>query len=345
MIKKTNYSVASKLPLISIIVLNYNGKRYLKECFSSIYLLNYPNCKYEVIMVDNGSSDDSVAFVKSNFPWVIVVQLKKNYGFGGGNNRSIKYARGNYLVFLNNDTMVTKDWLSTLVNCATRHSTPICASKILFMDNSMVDELDGLKFTITGRGYGVFSSARKQNVGCLYIGYPCAASMLIDKNLFLSLGGFDEDYFACLDDTDFGWRAWLFGYKVLYCPESIVYHAKGGTAGHGRMSVLKAFHGTKGAYLNILKNLEIKNLIPSIFIAISYDFLEFAVLLGQKKSQYVKNKLKSYSWLVKNLPLILEKRKKIQRLRKVSDKWLISAGFMASFKDAFNMYLSLKKSC
>jgi len=333
-----------ELPMVSIIVLNYNGKRFLDGCFSSLSRIDYPKSRYEVIMVDNGSVDGSVEYVKKNFPWVKIVVLERNYGFGGGNNRGVRFARGQYIVFLNNDTRVTKDWLSRLVQASAKHSAPICASKTLFMDGDEIVEYGGGKFTINGRGYSIALGKKDwEENGCFYTGYPCAASMLIKKDTFLKLGGFDKDYFACLDDTDLGWRAWLFGYKVLYCPTSIVYHVAGGTTGRGRISPLKAFHGTKNALINILKNLEFKFRVQGIVFALMYDFVEFLLLIKHKDIVCAKNKMKAYHWIAGNLQSILRKRYAIQGSRVVSDKFLLNNGLMASFKEAIHEYLRLSE--
>jgi GT2 family glycosyltransferase len=334
-----------KEPFISIIVLNYNGKPFLKECFSSLYLIDYPKSRYEVIMLDNGSTDDSMEYVKNLFPWVKVIILNKNYGFGGGNNRGIKFTRGKYLVFLNNDTRVTKEWLSKLVQASIDHSVPICASKTLLMENPKIIEYGGGKFTINGRGYSIdFGKTNHEKTECFYTGYPCAASMLIKKDVFIRLGGFDEDYFACLDDTDLGWRAWLYGYKVLFCPTSIVYHECGGTAGKGRLSPLKAFHGTKDSIMTILKNLGLRrNLIFGVILAFIYDFVEVVLLMRHNNLPCVKMKVKAYLWIFKNLGHILEKRHIIQKNRLISDKWLRDMGFMATSSEAFQEYKHLGK--
>lgn len=167
--------------------------------------------------------------------------------------------------------------------------------------------------------------------------------MLIEKKLFTKVGGFDEDYFACLDDTDLGWRLWLYGYSVLYCPASIAYHVAGGTAGRGRVSSLKTFHGTKDSFLNILKNLEPRNLLRGIGLAIMYDFAETIHFVKCRDVEYAKMKAKAYNWVAMNLRSTLQKRHLIQKNRKFSDEWLLGSGVMASFREALIEYLRLNR--
>jgi GT2 family glycosyltransferase len=138
-----------------------------------------------------------------------------------------------------------------------------------------------------------------------------------------------------------GWRAWLFGYKVLFCPTSIVYHEAGGTAGKGRLSPLKTFHGTKDSIITITKNLELRNLLFGFVVAFLYEMVEIFFLIKGNNLKCVKMKIKAFSWLFKNLGRILEKRQIIQSNRVVSDKWLQHMHFLATLQDAFEEYRRL----
>ena len=331
-------------PFVSIIVLNFNGKHFLPKCLTALEQIVYPKNMYEVLLADNGSKDDSVNYAKTYFPWVKILCLPKNIGFGGGNNVAIKHTKGDYAVFLNNDTEVTKEWLSKLVECALKHSAPICSSKTLFMSNPDLIEYGGGKFTLNGRGYSIaFCKENNPDTDSFFTGYPCAASMLIRREVFLNLEGFDEDYFACLDDTDLGWRAWLYGYKVLFCSSSVLLHEAGGTAGRGRLSPIKAFYGTTAPIITILKNLEFQNLLLGIMLELSYGFIETVLLLRSGNLECIKMKTRAYLWLVNNLGTILNKRRIIQNKRKVSDKWLQNMNFLANPAEALKEYVRLSK--
>ena len=139
------------LPFISIIVVNYNGKHFLGECFASLENLEYPKDKFEVILVDNASTDGSVQYVRENFSRVNILQLDKNYGFCKPNNDGVKLANGEYVVFLNNDTVVTKEWLFELVKGAlSEEQLASCASKMLYYDRRNAINTAGGKLTIIG---------------------------------------------------------------------------------------------------------------------------------------------------------------------------------------------------
>lgn len=331
-------------PFVSIIILNFNGKSYLKDCFSSLQTIDYPTSKFEVIFVDNGSIDGSAEYVQEEFPWVSIIRLNKNIGFGGGNNQGVRFVKGDYVIFLNNDTKVTQKWLSELVQSAIGFSVPICSSKTLLMEKPDIIDYGGGKFTLNGRGYSIsFGKENNCSTACSLTGYPCAASMLIKKQVFADLYGFDEDYFACLDDTDLGWRAWLFGYRVLYCPTSVVYHEAGGTSGKGRLSPMKAFHGTKDSFLTVLKNLEWQNVPFGVFLDLSYDLVEFFLLLKNRDLECIRSKIQAYSWLFKNLGRILQKRTLVQGKRVISDKWLTKMRFLTTLNEAWQEYQRLSK--
>jgi O-antigen biosynthesis protein len=141
------------LPTVSIIVLNYNGKKYLDNCFDSLARISYPKSRFEVILVDNASSDGSVAYVRKKYPWVNVTNLNKNYGFTGGNNAGVNIAKGEYVVFLNNDVMVDKNWLTELIKVVLTNSNAILTSKSFFIDKPEIIDHVGSKATIIGRSF------------------------------------------------------------------------------------------------------------------------------------------------------------------------------------------------
>jgi len=211
-------------PMCSIIVLNWNGKEHLAACLESLGKINYPRSRYEVIFVDNGSTDGSVDFVKKKFKWVRVLALGRNYGFDEGNNRGIRAAKGKYIVIMNNDTSVARDWLKELVRVAdSDERIGVCGSKI-------VDP----KGRAGGEGYlnllGVptFLSTSSRPKECFWVS-DC--SSLIKREVVRKLGQvYDPEFFAYFEEVDVCWRVRMLGYKVVYVPSSVIYHKESATS-------------------------------------------------------------------------------------------------------------------
>ena len=216
-------------PNISIIIVNWNGKRYLNECLISVFNQTFPN--YRVILVDNGSTDGSVEFVRENYPEVTIIKLEKNLGFAGGSNVGIKEALKDksvsYIALLNNDTKVDKNWLYELVKVAeSEKRNGITVSEILPMDRQ-----------------NIYSTNRVHKLRKLYnwlmhlyyrLQYPPsvahATACLYKRVMLEDIGLFDETFFAYCEDLELSWRAYKKGWKAKYVPESLVYQEGGGTS-------------------------------------------------------------------------------------------------------------------
>ena len=199
-------------PQISISIINLNGKDYLGQCLDSIKKLDYPEDKLETIVIDNGSSDDSVNFIKSNYPLVKLISNDKNMGFAFANNQAAKAANGDYIAFLNNDTRVDKNWLIELLRPIYKNKEVVASgSKVLSIDGKNIDFVGGM-INFEGKGfqidYGI--PVEKGNYSQYrYLPFVNGGAMLVDRKIFLGAGGFDEDFFAYYEDVDFGWRARL----------------------------------------------------------------------------------------------------------------------------------------
>jgi len=209
---------------VSIIILNWNGKHFLKDCFDSITKQVFKD--FEIILVDNGSSDSSIEFVRENYPSVKLIENKKNFGFAEANNIGARHAKGKYLVFLNNDTVVDKYWLNNLIGAMkTDKKLGCCGSKLLYHSKKNVINSIGSFLTVFGLsgslGDGLLSSDFQEEI---YLLAPSGGSMCIRRELFLRLNGFDPDFFAYSEDLDLGWRVWNSGYEIKLIPTSEVYH-------------------------------------------------------------------------------------------------------------------------
>ena len=254
------YSTQTNLPLISVIVLNFNGKRFLKDCLDSLLSLNYPKENLEIILVDNASSDGSVEFAGFNYKDVKIIKNDRNYGFAKGNNIGARQASGQYIAFLNNDMKVDENWLSELIKpiLESESNEVVCAgSKILNWDGQKIDFVEGT-MNFYGHGdqkYFGIDYAGNDFLQDHYLLFPCGGSMLIDKSVFLEVGGFDEDYFAYFEDVDLGWRLWILGYKVKFASKAVVYHRHQGTSG-GIGDEKKLVLYERNSLYTIIKNYE-----------------------------------------------------------------------------------------
>ena len=263
--------------LISAIVVNLNGRLLLAECLDSLINQDYLRDRVEIILVDNGSTDDSGAFVREAYPSVRVIETGKNLGFAGGNNLAAGIASGKYLAFLNNDARADLHWLSALVEAVQGQPDVACAAaKMLSEDGKKIDFV-GPVMNLYGRAFqideglpatpGLYDQPRELLA-------PCGGAMLIRRDVFLRLGGFDEDYIAYYEDVDLGWRLWLCGYRVLFVPKAVVYH-KGHQAG-SRFAVEQRYALSEvNALRTVIKNYDDQNLLR---------VLPFSLFMGVKRS-------------------------------------------------------------
>lgn len=213
-----------------IVILNYNGIAYLRNCLDSIYR----NTKgdFSVIVVDNASMDGDYSFV-SNYPNMEFIPLDKNYGFSYGVNVGIKRANSEFVVLLNNDTEVEEGWLESLVNCISKDERifSVCSKMVRLYERELIDDA-GDEYCILGWAYKMGDGEGIENYTVQREVFSCCGGASIyRKKVFDEIGYFDENFFAYMEDVDLSYRSRIFGYRNLYCPESIVYHVGSATSG------------------------------------------------------------------------------------------------------------------
>jgi len=308
-------------PLVSIIIANWNGGEIFKACLNSLNKLSYPN--WELILVDNGSSDGSENFIirYGKIKYYKLIKNKTNLGFAQANNQGYRRARGAYILLLNNDTKVEPDFLTKLICRIEQHSQiGVIQPKIVIMDNPEYLDNVGAYLTSTGFlehwGYmekdgGVFDEEK-------IIFSAKGACMLIRREIIEKVGLFDEDFVSYMEETDFCWRVWLLGYKILFYPQAKIYHKVGFTSKKQNQIYIN-YHSFKNRVASLIKNLEIGNLllIGSIH-AFLILFLSFYYLF---KFQFNKTGMiwGAILWNIKNFPATFQKRQRIQEIRKKSD--------------------------
>jgi len=290
----------NEYPKVSIIVLNYNGRKYLDGCFQSLSELDYPN--YEVVMIDNRSTDDSVEYVKRNYEWVSVIQTGRNGGFAFGNNIGIKETEGEYVFLLNNDTISTKTFLRRIVEVAESHPDIGVVSPIpLHMaDENCVDLiLDKVR--------------RGEWENTANLSTVAGATMLIKRRVLDDIGLLDETMFLYWEDTEFCWRANLLGYKVVEVYDAIVYHLWMSTGLKNRGDAMFEFLKNK-IYVHI-------KLLSAFYLAlyIPYEMLRSLVRIFFYGFRMYPPITKAWKWNISNLSETIEKRREMRRCKKISD--------------------------
>ncbi len=273
-------------------MLNYNGLRHLEECFTSLLDIDYPKDRLELILTDNGSTDGSLDFMREHFPTVRLVETGSNLGFAAGNNFGAEAATGEYVAFLNNDTRVEPDWLNELVKglLAGQGAGVVCTSSLML--DWAGKKIDFLSGGLNFHGFGFQPSyglpLEGQNLAPRDLLFACGGSMLIRRDVFLEVGGFDPDYFAFFEDVDLGWRLWMLGYKVTLTPTAITYHRHHGTASEMANHRIQVLYERNALY-TIYKNYEEANLnkiLPAALLLLGQRAVRLAELGGVDFSDY-----------------------------------------------------------
>lgn len=218
--------------VVSVVVVNFNGSKYLRDCLAALRAQSLPPYRFEVILVDNASCDGSCDLVERDFPWVRLVRPRANLGFTGGNLLGVEKARGELVVLLNNDTVPDPFWLESLCDAADAHpEAALIASKAVFAGRPGVIHTTGLQVLRDGRGadrhYLQNDRGQAEAAGEVFAG--CGVSLLVRRDAVGEL--FSRDFFMYYEDLELGWRVRLKGMSVRYCPQSLVRHVHGGSAG------------------------------------------------------------------------------------------------------------------
>lgn len=311
-----------KLPLVSVIVLCYNGKDFLERCLSALSKQTFKD--FEIILVDNASRDGSVNFTRKLkirlHLWNLrIIENTVNLGYCGGNNLGIRASYGKYVVILNQDTWVSPNWLEELVKTAELSYAGIFQSKILYPNG---------KIRTTGNFldiYGMFACrGRFEEENGQYdhrpydFFYASGASILLKREFFESIGGFDEDLFMYCEDVDLSWRARLKGYNVQLVPSSICFHMGGQFLS---IDAKKFYFFCRNRIRVLLKNYSTKNIVKRSPLVLSLIVLSAFLLSFLKKDiGFVYKVVEGVLWNLKNLRRTINLRKLIQSSRKVNDE-------------------------
>ena len=289
------------LPLVSIVILNWNNQKLLQHCITSVLCTNYPN--YEIIVVDNGSTDGSPAMVRREFPTVTLIENKRNLGFTEGNNRGIRQSKGNYIVLLNEDTEVDPNWLRKLIEVArSDEQIGILGCKLYYFHNRrLIQHAGGVigKHAKT-KHIGVNQVDTGQFDKITYPDYVIGAAFMIKRELLDEIGLLDPIYFIYYEDTDMCYRAKKWGYKVAYVPGAIVYHHKGASWRSDFLSVHQFYLGERNRVRFVFKNYDLNQIVFWLFLEIYLIIRALGKLVLGGGLSYFQAQISAYCWNMKN---------------------------------------------
>ena len=322
--------------LVSIIIPHWNGIDILSECIDSLNNTEYSN--FEIIVVDNYSSDESVKWLKANHPKIKIIENDKNYGYAGGCNRGINNSKGDYIVFLNNDTIHKKDWLSNLVAFMNKH--PDCAA----VQPKILNYYERDKFDYAGGAGGhmdilCYPFAR----GRLFLEQeidnnqydddaPCfwasGTAIMVRKEFFLEVEKFDENFFAHMEEIDLCWRLQLKGHNIYVNPKSVIYHKN--AVSLPMTSIKKFMLNHRNSLMMLLSNYKVLTTLYLFPIRYMLELVAILYALTKLDFRHMFGVIQAHLWILFHIHIIFYKRIKINRLRTIGDYEIMKSMYKGS---------------
>jgi hypothetical protein len=315
----------TKWPVVSVIVLGYNGGDVLLRCLESVLGTNYPD--FEIVLVDNASSDGSAGKLSRLYDGharVRIVRNATNVGFASGNNIGVRHAQGEYVAFLNQDTIVHPNWLCEAITLMQdRPKVGILQCKLVKLDDpSIIDSaghyINPLCIAVV-RGHGEKDTAQFETEEEIF--GANGAAMVMRKHVFEQVGGFDSSYFMTFEESDLCWRTWLMGYKVMYAPVGPVYHKSGFSRLRPGSLSHNLYYSRRNRMFSMLKNYERRNMLRYFPLAVIVMFV--IGLVSRGRGAYMRAYIHALADVIASLRSTLTKRYVIQRDRRVPDAALI----------------------
>jgi GT2 family glycosyltransferase len=314
---RDNGELKDSARIASIVIVNYNGGDAVLECLQSV--LAHTESDIEIIVVDNASTDGSPDGIKAQFPKAHLIRAGANLGFGAGNNLGVKQATSDFLVFLNPDTIVCEGWLGPLLReLEADRKVGLVTAKILMADDTATINACGNSIHLTGLtlcrglGAGQVSFSRTEDVGAV-----SGAAFAMRREVFEQLGGFDEDMFLYMEDTDLSLRARLAGWLCRFAPDSIVLHRY-----ILKITPKKVFYQERNRYLMLFKAFRWRTLVVLLPVAVCAELIAWAFVVLTDRPN-ARNKVRAYSWIWTNWTSLLSKRKQVQSMRKIPDRFIL----------------------
>lgn len=310
---------------VAIVILNYNGKHFLEMFLPSVVAYSQ---NHSIYVADSASTDQSIDWLKSNYPNIHLIELPSNYGFAGGYNRALAQIEADYFVLINSDVEVTPNWVTPLLDLL-ENNPNIAACQPKLLSYHQKDEFEyagaaggyldwlgysfcrGRMFYICEKDNGQYDSRQK-------IFWATGACLMIRANLFKDMGGFDEDFFAHMEEIDLCWRLQLHGHQIFYAPHSTVYHVGGGTLPPS--NPFKTFLNYRNSLAMMYKNLPQNRKWKTLFLRLILDGISAIRYLPNFEWQNILAIIKGHFAFYGMIPILAQKRQKIWSEKNISQK-------------------------
>ena len=325
------------MPEISVIIVNWNGKRFLDDCLSALRRQTFRD--FETILVDNDSHDGSAEYVRSRFPEVRVLALDKNHGFTGGNLAGYELASGRLIALINNDTEAHPGWLRAMRDAArTFSSAGSFASKMMYFDDRQ--RIENCGFDVDAAGTTV--DLGRDEWDCPKWNLPrkvfgaCGGAAVYRRSMLDHTGFLDPDFFMIYEDVDLSFRAQLFGYECVYVPQAVVYHRYRSSL--KQLPALQVFYSQRNTDFVFLKNLPLRLLLRSAPRRLLYELGSALYFLRLGAGLPF---LRAKCSVLRGLPSVFAKRRGIQNLRNLSAAELLGTMRGSAFSSKWRKFRSI----
>ena len=321
---------------VSIIIPHWNGIDILSECIDSLNNTEYSN--FEIIVVDNYSSDESVKWLKANHPKIKIIENDKNYGYAGGCNRGINNSKGDYIVFLNNDTIHKKDWLSNLVTFMNKHpdSSAVQPKILNYYERDKFDyaggaggHMDILCYPFArGRLFleqEIDNNQYDDDAPCFW---ASGTAIMVRKEFFLEVEKFDENFFAHMEEIDLCWRLQLKGHNIYVNPKSVIYHKN--AVSLPMTSIKKFMLNHRNSLMMLLSNYKVLTTLYLFPIRYMLELVAILYALTKLDFRHMFGVIQAHLWILFHIHIIFYKRIKINRLRTIGDYEIMKSMYKGS---------------
>jgi GT2 family glycosyltransferase len=333
-------------PLVSVVIINFNGLDYIEQCIKSVLENGYPNV--EVILVDNASSDDSAELAEKMFSDSAnfrIIRNSKNIGPSAARNVGAKSAKGEYLIFLDVDAKLEKGAITAFVNVLKSNKTVgACGGKVLLMDKpELIDSIGGyIDYLGFPTNINLFHEKDEgQYDNPIEIFLMKGTCMAVKRHVFEEVGGFDPTFFIIYEENDICWRILLRGYKVIYLPNAVIFHKGSHTISMFTPS-WATFYGTRNSLITLIKNYSFPNLVKYLPLHVFIRITEIIFLMLKGKRDPAIDKVKALIYIIKNFKSIWAKRVKVQRfIRRMPDSWVMKFMKRPKLYQLYRQFLQL----